>query len=923
AGKAAAGTTGSRAPSQQLRWRVLSARILVRRELMRLRLRGQHRVELTVEQGWSRWDEAYPSRTWAARATTDLPDVRDVEEAFAPVLAGLHPDAVHAHDLGVLRLAVRTARRRGRAGHRVGVVYDAIEYWAGLSPAQQGSPRRQKAMLALEARYARRADAVLTVSDPIADELVRRYRLARRPEVALNTPPRPARPGDAPSLRSSAGVDRGTPLAVYSGILHAGRSIDTLLEALPGVPQLHLAVVVVPYPNLLADRLVERAAALGVLDRVHIVAPVDPDRLVDFLAEADVGLHALAPDCPNHRMALPNKLFEYAHAGLRLVVSDADAMAEHVRTHRLGLVYRYADAGDLARALRESLALPTPGPDDRDAWRAAYGWEAQEPAVAVAYRHVLGTGRVGGPPSGPFPSLREWTAGDLEHASSPRPHVVLVRPYPLTTDTRARKIALSLSRAGYQVTIAALSGDQAAHEARLGPCRVVLLPLVDANHDARVRRARRRQWRPRVPGLGGPAALSGRISSLYQEVGRVRATRRMTGRTRTGLLRAEVLVLRGVRAAQVRVDATTGTAWSRWDALLPTITWAAHWTRDRPDVADTTATFSALLTRLTPDVVHAHDPRALPVALSVARPRPGRARTRVVYDARENWAGFPPEEQGPRRAHAALVALERDLAPQADLVLTVAEPIRDELVRRWRLTRPPTVLLNAPVRRLRPARGPDGLRAAAGLDDHGPVAVYSGGISGPRGVDVLIDALPDVPELHVVLVPVPYPHPDLDRLLAHAETRGVRDRLHLVAPVDSEQVVDFLTDADIGVHPLRAGSANHEMAMPNKLFEYLHAGLALVVTDTASMGGFVRNHGIGETFADGDPADLARALRAVLADRGRYTDPARRAALVRTFSWQSQEPALWLGYARMLGAPPPTPPPSTGEGFPPLVVEQP
>lgn len=75
-----------------------------------------------------------------------------------------------------------------------------------------------------------------------------------------------------------------------------------------------------------------------------------------------------------------------------------------------------------------------------------------------------------------------------------------------------------------------------------------------------------------------------------------------------------------------------------------------------------------------------------------------------------------------------------------------------------------------------------------------------------------------------------------------------------------DEVVEFLATADVGVHPLLAGIPNHEMALPNKLFEYVHAGLPIVVTDLRELGSFVRKHGLGEAFRSGDPADMAAGV---------------------------------------------------------------
>ena len=79
------------------------------------------------------------------------------------------------------------------------------------------------------------------------------------------------------------------------------------------------------------------------------------------------------------------------------------------------------------------------------------------------------------------------------------PHVVLVRPTLLDIDSRGKKMALSLARAGYRVTILALSPDAEPHASALGPVDVRLVPVTPTLlHSMKVRTKRQREWRPRI-----------------------------------------------------------------------------------------------------------------------------------------------------------------------------------------------------------------------------------------------------------------------------------------------------------------------------------------------------------------------------------------------------------------------------------------
>lgn len=138
----------------------------------------------------------------------------------------------------------------------------------------------------------------------------------------------------------------------------------------------------------------------------------------------------------------------------------------------------------------------------------------------------------------------------------------------------------------------------------------------------------------------------------------------------------------------------------------------------------------------------------------------------------------------------------------------------------------------------------------------------------------------------------------LDRLLRRARTEGVADRIHLVGSVPSAQVPQTLADADVAVVYVRPICLSYLYSLPNKLFESIHAGLPIVAADLPDTAEVVRRYGVGEVFDARTPADLAAAIRAVLADPGHY----RRAAVAaaRDLTWEHEAARMVALYDRVL-----------------------
>jgi len=299
------------------------------------------------------------------------------------------PDVLHAHDLGTLAAAVRLARhwhRRHPGRPRPRVVYDSHELY--VEQQTRWTRRERLAWRAHEARWIRRADLVVTVSDGIADELTRRYRLRARPLVLFNSPD-VERAGAPPrALRDDVGAD-GTPLVAYAGTVKAGRGVGLVVDAMAHSPAWHLALV---GPGSSTGDVLDRAAAAGVAGRVHVLPAVPAAQLPGYLRSADLGVHLLEPTCRNHELALPNKLFDYVAAGLPVVVSRLPEMAGFVERHGLGLVAASLDApavgATIDAALRRRAEL-APGPAVTRTVAARYGWPSQRARLLAAYEDLL------------------------------------------------------------------------------------------------------------------------------------------------------------------------------------------------------------------------------------------------------------------------------------------------------------------------------------------------------------------------------------------------------------------------------------------------------------------------------------------------------------------------------------------------------
>ncbi len=319
---------------------------------------------------------------------------------MSPYAKAFAPDVIHAHDYSALPVADALAEVIASSGGvRPKVIYDAHEFLQGT---QHLSTSAHQAYTTAELKIAQKINAMFVVSPQMGPMLKEYLKISIDPAIVANDPICQGRRESARSLRADAGIAAEIPLMVYSGAVAPQRGLGTVLDALPQLPQVALAIIAAP-SNVYVKELMARAVSMGLSDRVKNVPYVPNEELVSYLSGADIGLIPLLHR-PNHEISLITKFGEYAAANLPIVVSDVKTMAEEVRSIGNGEVFTAESAAEFARAVERILAAPAK-------YRAAYtdevlrtrSWERQSETLIATYNGLVGDRAVEVKPSTPLP----------------------------------------------------------------------------------------------------------------------------------------------------------------------------------------------------------------------------------------------------------------------------------------------------------------------------------------------------------------------------------------------------------------------------------------------------------------------------------------------------------------------------------------
>jgi len=237
---------------------------------------------------------------------------------------------------------------------RAKLIYDAYELIIP-DPTYRMS-KRDRFWYLLERWTVRRADLVIAANEERARLMAEHYFLNRTPVVMHNIPASTntkARREDA--LQQFPVLSRRRPdevLVLYQGNVDLSRGIDRFVRALAYLGPEYRMVIVGGGPDLELLREIgqpfEREGRLVMLGRVQ------HERLPSITALADVGIVTYPFQGLNNIYCSPNKIFEYAQAGLPVVATNQPPLRRLVESYAIGeLIGEHDSVEEVARKIRE------------------------------------------------------------------------------------------------------------------------------------------------------------------------------------------------------------------------------------------------------------------------------------------------------------------------------------------------------------------------------------------------------------------------------------------------------------------------------------------------------------------------------------------------------------------------------------------
>ena len=297
-----------------------------------------------------------------------------------------------------------------------------------------------------------------------------------------------------------------------------------------------------------------------------------------------------------------------------------------------------------------------------------------------------------------------------------------------------------------------------------------------------------------------------------------------------------------------------------------------------------------MISKVKPDIVHAHDLICLPTARQVSK----ICKIPYIYDAHE----FEVHRNPPLPMFQKLYVffIETTYSLKASYVITVGKYIARGLA--WRISpKKIKVLYNSPVIN----KSPYSLRKDLRTTNNKKILLYVGKVALGRGVEDVIRILPTLPSDIIFATVGPCDPRQKEKLIEIATKFEVNSRFTILPPVPNDNVVEYIKEADLGIISVDPVTLSYKYAMPNKLFELTFANVPIISNDLIEIEEFLAEHENGLVCDTKDDISLTYYISRVIKYKKEFIMSEEvYENLRKKYSWDSQLEKLFSMYNNAL-----------------------
>ncbi len=246
----------------------------------------------------------------------------------------------------------------------------------------------------------------------------------------------------------------------------------------------------------------------------------------------------------------------------------------------------------------------------------------------------------------------------------------------------------------------------------------------------------------------------------------------------------------------------------------------------------------------------AEDIFTLPIVTFIAKLRGAK----LYYNSREFYAFLAGLRNKPK-TQAIIRSLEKFFIKKVDIVFVTGDGDAEFLQDYYGINNT-VVIRNLPIKQK--ATEPKDFRKMLGISETNTILLYQGVILEGRGFTPLLEAMRSINNCDLVVLGSGVFQSKYEKL---AEELGIKNRIHFLGNIDQGELINYTAGADIGIALIENISKSYYYALPNKLFEYIMAGLPVLISNLPQMKKVVSDYKVGKVVNLENSGEVEKVIK--------------------------------------------------------------
>jgi glycosyltransferase involved in cell wall biosynthesis len=263
----------------------------------------------------------------------------------------------------------------------------------------------------------------------------------------------------------------------------------------------------------------------------------------------------------------------------------------------------------------------------------------------------------------------------------------------------------------------------------------------------------------------------------------------------------------------------------------------------------------------------------------------------LVYDSHEYFTEVPELVQR-KKVQKIWKGIERRIFPKLKEVITVNESIAVLYENEYGLR--PKVVRNIPKSNkitITKTREELGLPS-----DKFMLIIQGSGINIDRGAEEMVEAMTYIEKAFLLIVG----SGDVIEILKRkADKLSLENRILFKPKQHYPELMQYTANANLGLTLDKDTNLNYRYSLPNKLFDYIHAGIPILASPLPEIKKIIDQYKIGDFIPSHDPKLIAQKVNEIIENRAIIDDWKKNLNLaVQDLSWETEERVLKQVYEK-------------------------